>query len=521
MKKSLFLMLALGQIALCKADETDALWLEAEEAQLSKCELITDDQYSGQQAVRCTDSGASIRFDIELADAGKYIICVAGNGIGGAKIVNCTVNGGTGSFSLDDYAEVEVGAFMMKAGKNTITITPAWTWYDVDYLRVIPNSQSLPFDIAPQPVDPEATDAAQMLYGFLLDNFGQRTISGIMTGDMGSAHGDVTQHDDVKAVYKKSGQYPALVGFDFMNATGLYGTTSWYMDYTRASVELAKDTWRRGGIPAFTWHWRDPSRSTDAFYSDSTPFKASQAMLADGTWDVESPIYAQMVADIDVVADYMLELQQEGMACIFRPLHEASGGWFWWGREGAEVCKAIYRLIFDEMTQVKGVHNVLWVWNPDPKDVDWNPGDERYDIVSADIYNNSFDYSSNYVMFDKLKALTGGRKIIALSENGPIPDIELQAQEEAMWSWWMPWYQTWNGGFVDKTRAAEWQKCMNDPRVITLADMRDAGWCTVEAIAPVFTPSAHDAPLYDLQGHRLHAAPRSGAYIQGNKVIIK
>ena len=24
--------------------------------------------------------------------------------------------------------------------------------------------------------------------------------------------------------------------------------------------------------------------------------------------------------------------------CLFRPLHEASGGWFWWGREGAAGC---------------------------------------------------------------------------------------------------------------------------------------------------------------------------------------
>ena len=76
------------------------------------------------------------------------------------------------------------------------------------------------FDIADHPVDTQASDAAKTLYTFLYENFGKKTISGIMTGDMSSANGDVTQHADVQAVYKASGKYPALIGFDFMNATG-------------------------------------------------------------------------------------------------------------------------------------------------------------------------------------------------------------------------------------------------------------------------------------------------------------
>ena len=106
-----------------------------------------------------------------------------------------------------------------------------------------------------------------MMYGFLLENFGKRTISGIMTGEMGSSNTDVKKHADVQAVYSASGKYPALIGFDFMNATGKSESTSWNKDYTRSSMNLAKDTYRKGGFPAFTWHWRDPSRNTDAFYT--------------------------------------------------------------------------------------------------------------------------------------------------------------------------------------------------------------------------------------------------------------
>ena len=198
----------------------------------------------------------------------------------------------------------------------------------------------------------------------------------MMTGDMGSDKGNITLHDDMQAVYKVSGKYPALVGFDFMNATGRMEADSWHKNYTRSCIDLAKDTYRRGGIPAFTWHWRDPSRGTDAFYTRDTSMKISDAMNADGSWNESSPLYKNLIKDIDAVADYLLELQREGMACIFRPLHEANGGWFWWGREGAEPFRKLYRLVFEEMVKVKGVHNVIWVWNADNAGKEWNPGDE-------------------------------------------------------------------------------------------------------------------------------------------------
>lgn len=517
MKLNLILsLITMACASVCNAQDENPLFYEAEAANNSRCELVTDAMYSGNKALRLIESSARIDFKVDVPEGGKYRLVVAGNGIGGEKIINCTVNGSTGNFRLNDYAETEVGTYILKAGENSVVITPSWTWFVVDYLRVENYEDALPFDIAEHPVDAQATDAACLMYSFLQENFGKRTISGIMTGDMGSANGNVTQHYDVQAVYKKSGQYPALVGFDFMNATGLNSPQQWYKDYTRASIELAKDLYRRGGIPAFTWHWRDPSRRTDAFYSDATSMKASSAMLADGSWDTSSSLYQNLVKDIDIVADYLLELQAEDMACIFRPLHEASGGWFWWGREGADVFKALYQLIYTEMVEVKGVHNVIWVWNPDPEDAAWNPGDEYYDVVSADIYNNAFDYSSNYVTFDKLKALTGGKKIVALSENGPIPDIEKQVEEGAMWSWWMPWYQSWNGGFVDKTSASEWKRCMNDEQVVTLDDMKDAGWCAMPVITEVDALSGTEGAIYNLQGQRLGAKPAKGFYIDAD-----
>ena len=104
------------------------------------------------------------------------------------------------------------------------------------------------------------------------------------TYDMTTANGDVTQHEDVQAVYKASGKYPALVGFDFLFATGRTEDEDWCKDYTNKGIGLAKDLYRRGGLPAFTWHWHDPSRVTDDFYSDKCTVKIADALNVYWTW---------------------------------------------------------------------------------------------------------------------------------------------------------------------------------------------------------------------------------------------
>ena len=523
-KTTLLLMLSL--CGFMSAAAQTATKIEAESATYENCKLIEDGKYSEGKALELTESNAKITFNYKAAANGKYTVTVGYDGLYGDKVVNLTVNGNTATFNTtkNGPGEAVAGPYLMNQGDNTIVITPNWTWFRIDYITIASGESSVKFDIAQAPVDAKASDAAKKVYTFLYNNFGKKTISGVMTGDMETANGDVTQHADVKAVYQASGKYPALVGFDFMNATGLNEADAWYKDYTAKSIALAKDLFRRGGLPAFTWHWRDPSRKTGEFYSNDqvkTPctVKISDAMNADGSWNTSSALYKNIVKDIHTVADYFLDLQGVGVACIFRPLHEASGGWFWWGTDGGANYAKLYQLIVSEMVSVKGVHNVIWVWNPcKVDDADWNPGDDRYDVVSIDIYNNDFDYSSNYVAFDKLKTLTAGKKIIALSENGPIPDIDKEFAEEAVWSWWMPWYQTWSGKFVDKTSKDEWTKCMNDARVVTLEDL-SAGWGTYTAILTpkIYAPTC--SGIFTLDGRQVKH-PRRGIYIKDGKKII-
>jgi len=325
------------------------------------------------------------------------------------------------------------------------------------------------------PVTAGATGGAQKLYNFLATNYGVKTVSGMMTGDVSGT--DVKELVDVDSMYLRTGKYPALVGFDYLFATGSKASDSWYKSYTSSTLVLAKDLWNKGGIPAFTWHWKDPSDSVDAFYTKSTTFDFTKGFqTGTTTWDTASATYKQIVSDIDEIAANFLALQKDSVAAVFRPIHEASGAWFWWGTKGGAAFQALYNLIYDRMVTVDGVRNLVWVWNPQfASDIDWNPGAAKYDVISLDIYE-AWDYTSKFVSgYNTLKTNFGAlNKIFAVSENGSIPDASTMKTNNTVWSWWMPWYQSWGGKFLDQTVDAVWKANMADSCTITLDEM--PGW---------------------------------------------
>ena len=478
-KKAVFLGLVL-------ASATFATKYEAESATLTGGSgIVNSASVSGMGYVDMKEGNIAFE-NVTAESAGKYQLTIHYKA-GEFKSNYIKVNGSTAA-TVDFNATTGWGdvstVVTLKAGANNIAIEKFWGWISVDYIDVSPY-QSVAFNLSAKPVTPNATESAVKLYSFLVENFGKKTISGIMTGDMSNytKGADFKTHDDVKDIYTRSGKFPALVGLDFLFATGPKASESWYTEYTEKGISLAKDLWNKGGIPAFSWHWKDPLDEKDAFYIKSaagsneyTDFDFKTAFKSGTTeWNTESAAYKGIIADIDHIAEYFLELQKAGVAAIFRPLHEAGGLWFWWSINSGKEFAALYRLVFDRMVKEKGVRNLIWVYNPESKVVsDWDPGEEYYDVISIDIYNNDNDYSSNSGAFEKFKTATGAKKIIALTENGPIPDVKNMHDDEAVWSWWMPWYSTWSGKWPGQTANSVWKSNMADARVITIDDM--PGW---------------------------------------------
>lgn len=485
------------------------------EAKIVNSSSVSGTGYASLQEGNITFAGVTVE------TAGKYTLTIRYKA-GDFKANYLKVNGATAGTidfaATTGWADITT-AVTLKAGANTVAIEKYWGWIDVDYID-ISAYESKPFKLSDKPVTPNATESAVKLYSFLRENFGKKTISGIMTGDMSgyTLGADFKTHDDVKYIYTRTGRYPALVGLDFLFATGPNASGSWSMEYTDKAISIAKGLWKAGGIPAFTWHWKDPLDKKDAFYIQSaagtneyTDFDFSTGFKPGTTeWNTESAAYKGIIADIDHIADYFLELQKEGVAGIFRPLHEAGGKWFWWSINSGEQFAALYRLIFDRMVKVKGVKNMIWVFNPEGSTVtSWDPGSEYYDVLSIDIYNNANDHSSNASAFDKFKNASNGTKILALSENGPIPDVNNMHTDEAVWSWWMPWYSTWSGTWPGQTKDAVWKSNMGDERVISLEDMpgwdkykpnQDTSTTSLAKVSPFYGP-ATTIGIFDMNGH--------------------
>ena len=251
-----------------------------------------------------------------------------------------------------------------------------------------------------------------------------------------------------------------MIGLDFLFCNRNY---SWYNDNTPFNQGKAWSD--KNGIVNFHWHWRDPSRLTEEFYTKSTSFDISKIL------DETSAEYKAMMSDIDYVSGQLKRFQDLKIPVIWRPLHEAAGGWFWWGAKGAAPCKKLWQVMFNRMVNVNGLHNLIWVWTREPNDDNWYPGDEYVDIVGRDIYREG-DHSSQILEFNDMTSRYGGKKMVTISESGSFPDVDNLISDGAGWSWFMPW----SGDFTRNAKYNSldlWKKMFASDYVITLDEMPD------------------------------------------------
>lgn len=217
------------------------------------------------------------------------------------------------------------------------------------------------------------------------------------------------------------------MNYAFANGQGLQQT------------EEAIAHWDRGvlrGIGGFRLQ-AAPHRS---FYSEDMDF---QIPIANGGLDTQRSAFTRIESDIDKNAAELQTLQDAGVVVLWRPLHEASGGWFWWGRprtDGVSPAYAqviLWRHIYDLMMNHHGLHNLIWIWNF--QNAAWYPGDAYADIVSQDIYDGQKNYESQIDTYNAVKNFPLQSKLVALSENSNIPDPDIIAADGVWWLWFVVW----------------------------------------------------------------------------------
>jgi mannan endo-1,4-beta-mannosidase len=287
-------------------------------------------------------------------------------------------------------------------------------------------------------VENTAKQNKELLLEYLRKEQGKR----ILAGQMDTAWNNAI--DPVERVFKDTGKYPALKGFDFLNIRN-QGWDGGGSQQTNDAIKWWRNSPVKGknGIVTFCWHWRMPLKGDirDGVQNYTPGFTIP---YKDGQLNKEDPKFTLIQEDLDMVAAELAKLRDAGVPVLWRPLHEAAGGWFWWGTN-RDAYKALWVYMYDYYTNEKGLDNLIWVWNGQNRS--WYPDPETVDIASYDAYENNRE-QSNYIpnysntwnyFYTQLTEWAPG-KIYALTENGAIPDPDaLFSGDTTGWSWFMTW----------------------------------------------------------------------------------
>jgi hypothetical protein len=191
---------------------------------------------------------------------------------------------------------------------------------------------------------------------------------------------------DVKDV---CGKYPAVFGWDL----GKLGQGDKNLDGVdfQHMRNWIKAVYQMGGVNTVSWH-------VDNFLTGGSSWevgaKTVAAILPGGE---RHEAYKER---LDVLADFFKSLKagfliKKEIPIVFRPYHEHTGAWFWWGQPhcSPDENKALWQFTVKYLRDVKGVHNLLWCYSTDVvRDkahyLECYPGDEYVDILGMDNYRD-------------------------------------------------------------------------------------------------------------------------------------
>ncbi len=412
---------------------------EAENGKLSNdMSVISDSNASGGKSVGKFESDSSYcQISITVPADAVYDIVIRSKAIGPYKENDLYADGkkaGTFVSKPDNFSDYTVCAVTLKKGSHTLTVKKSWGWIELDKITVktgakISNST---YNVTSSLVNRNATANTKKLYSFLKDSYGKYVITGQQCD--GGINGN-----EFKAIKNLTGDYPALLGLDMMDYTPsrtALGTSS-------SAVDKAIEFHKKGGIVTFCWHWNAPTEylystanSSDGwwggFYTQNSKFDIAKVMNGQ-----DAKGKKLLDRDIKEIAKQLKRLEKAGVPVIWRPLHEASGGWFWWGAQGPDAYKKLWKYLYKELTNTYGCNNLIWVYNG--QSADWYPGDEYVDIVGEDIYPGNHVYDPQVSRFKQAINYGSKTKITALTENGCIFDINSAVSINALWCWFMTW----------------------------------------------------------------------------------
>ena len=415
--------------------------------------------------------------EIELTDSQYYdltitvasdVPCVNGIAVNGKKLQDFSASG-SGKFEKVTFKNIYI-----EKGKTAISVIPVDGGLDVDCLTLTASEDISKLDLTiskPALSNKDSDYNAKALYQYLCESYGKQVLLG--------QHDTIGTSAETDMIYKTTGKYPAIRFGDLMLATEKDSIT------TDTEMNIAKDWASKDGIVGYMWHWAAPDDKRE-YYADQTDFDIKKAVTKENIAQLSledikklqkdgkvSEECVAVVQDIDTVSEKLSTLRDEGIAVLWRPLHEASNGDFWWGND-KEAYKWLWKLMYERQTKYHKLNNLIWVWSA--QNADWYVGDEYCDVLSCDVYDDgNKDAQVNIMLF--LQSISKN-KPIAMSECGSFPDIPSIADEKAMWAfigqWGGNYLMTDDGKLAEENNtAAELIKMYNNNITLTRDKLPD------------------------------------------------
>lgn len=438
----------------------------------------------------------SLIFELSVPSAQHYdisLVVCADNGAECTVTINDSKTEDLAIESSDRFVRITIPGIYMEAGANKLSITQKDGDMLLDCVELRSNtSLSEEEYIPPVPVNEEASEAACDLFTFLCDNYGKKIISGQHVADSGN--------DEIKRIAETTGKYPVIRFADMYPYSNNGGNLS-EDDTIDAALEWSKD----GGITGLMWHWFSPSgepgtleKSEDFSLSAAVTFenvavltpKALEELHKSGNISDECMM---LIKDIDSVSEGLKKLRDEDVPVLWRPLHQAGTGSYWWDSEGSDVYKWLWNLLYVRMTEYHKLDNLLWVWSGTSSE--YMPDSSRFDIAAADFYcEEGEEFGSGYEPYHAIDKMSYG-KLTALSECGSLPDIPAAFRDKSVWSYFGLWYYPYltdeDNEFVDSEALI---KVYNSEGVLTREDYIEYCSSREEEEEEESTEAATEAP---------------------------
>jgi mannan endo-1,4-beta-mannosidase len=223
-----------------------------------------------------------------------------------------------------------------------------------------------------------------------------------------------------------TGDYPAVYGWEL---GGLEANADKDLDGVpfKKMRQFIKEGYERGGVITISWHARSPLGAEKGAWDTTHGTVAS--ILPGGS------NHALFKSWLDELAKFFLSLKGskgEAIPVLFRPFHELTGNWFWWGKSACspEQFKILWRFTQYYLREEKKVHNLLYIYNTadfktKEEFLERYPGDDIVDMISFDAYqyddplkSDWFVKNTNFQLGLIEEIAAEKDKLFALSETG-------------------------------------------------------------------------------------------------------